>query len=73
MGSAPGASIESIGRKGCWWRLPSVAGEGSVAGLSPRDMAVAGSLAAADVLARLGSTKEGLAEAEAVRLLWEED
>jgi hypothetical protein len=35
-------------------------------------MAVAGSLAAADVLARLGSTKEGLAEAEAVRLLWEE-
>jgi hypothetical protein len=44
-----------------------------VAGLSPRDMAVAGSLAAADVLARLGSTKEGLAEAEAVRLLWEED
>ena len=44
-----------------------------MAGLAPRGMAVAGSLAAADVLARLGSTKEGLAEAEAVRLLWEED
>jgi hypothetical protein len=32
-------------------------------------MAAAGSLAAAGVLARLGSTKEGLAEAEATRLL----
>lgn len=46
-----------------------VAREGGVASQAPLDMAVAGSLAAADVLARLGSTKEGLAEAEAVRLL----
>lgn len=38
-------------------------------GLAPLDMAAAGSLAAAGVLARLGSTKEGLAEAEATRLL----
>jgi Mg2+-importing ATPase len=34
-------------------------------------MAAAGSLGAADVLARLGSTKEGLAEAEAARRLRE--
>jgi P-type Mg2+ transporter len=43
--------------------------EGTLAGLAPLDMAAAGSLVAADVLARLGSAKEGLAEAEAARRL----
>jgi len=46
-----------------------IAREGSATGLAPLDMAAAGSLEAADVLARLGSTKEGLAEAEAARRL----
>jgi P-type Mg2+ transporter len=48
-----------------------VAREGGAAGLAPLDMAAAGSLGAADVLARLGSTKEGLAAAEAARRLRE--
>jgi P-type Mg2+ transporter len=43
--------------------------EGRANGLAPLDMAAAGSLAAADVLARVGSTREGLAEAEAARRL----
>ena len=46
-----------------------IAREGSATGLAPLDMAAAGSLEAADVLARLGSTEQGLAEAEAARRL----
>lgn len=45
-----------------------VAREGSASG-APPDMAAAGSLAVVDVLARLGSTQEGLAGAEAARRL----
>jgi len=40
-------------------------------GLAPLDMAAAGSLGAADVLAGLGSTEKGLAKAEAARRLRE--
>ena len=46
-----------------------VAPEGTLAGLTPLDTAAAGSMAAADVLARLGSAEEGLAEAEAASRL----
>ncbi len=42
---------------------------GSAAGLAPLDTAAAGSMAAADVLARLGSAENGLAEAEAASRL----
>ncbi len=48
-----------------------VARQRNAAGLAPLDMAAAGSLASAAVLARLGSSKEGLAEAEAARRLRE--
>ena len=68
-GSVAGqASRASMGMR-CWWPLPATAREGGAAGLAPLAMAAAGSLVAADVLARLGSTKEGLAEAEAARRL----
>ncbi len=46
-----------------------VAPKGGVAGPAPLDMAAVGSLEAADVLARLGSTEEDLAEAEAAQRL----